>query len=75
MANNRLFLVCVHCGESITIARLQVGMESTWLPSRVMSDEYEAWLSTHSQCDPDVAGLHVALDSENTDSLWIDRNP
>lgn len=76
MANNRLNLQCHRCGSTVTIARLQVGMGSEWLPSRVSPEEYEAWLKEHSHCGEDPeAGLWVGLDCENTEALAIDRNP
>jgi hypothetical protein len=72
MANNRLLLRCVRCATDIPIARLQVGMGSTWLPSRTPPVEYTAWLATHSHCgDPEEAGLRVTLASENADSLIL----
>ncbi len=76
MANNRLLLMCTRCNSNTTIARLQVGMESIWLPSRTSYDEYEDWLMQHSQCGgDDDPGLRVGLDCECTQALTIDRNP
>lgn len=73
MANNRLFLTCVRCGSDITIARLQVGMESTWLPSRTREAAYEEWLETHSHCGNEPGGLSVRLTSES--GLCVDVRP
>jgi len=67
MANNRLFLHCNRCNDAVTIARLQVGMEHEWLPSRTTLDNYEVWLLKHSNCGD---GLNVKLTSENDTGLY-----
>lgn len=71
MANNRLLLRCMVCAAELPIARLQVGMGTIWLPSRMAIEEYEQWLTQHSTCSEDEPGLHVILVGENAEALYL----
>jgi hypothetical protein len=73
MAINRLLLVCLRCNNAVSIARLQVGMDGIWLPSRETAEDRERWLATHSVCgEPQgETGLKVGLAQETEDGLEI----
>ncbi len=72
MAQNRLYLKCAICGESIAFARLGLGYPSDWEWLPRTEQEYNAFLKKHTyEYGGEGNNLCIKLESEGTDQLVL----